>query len=313
MKNVIFVVGPTASGKTEYAIRLAEHFNGEIVSADSMQIYKYMDIGSAKPSQEQLQRIPHHLIGGIEPAKPFSAAEYKELAEACIERIFLENKLPLICGGTGLYVNALLYDMDFSAAPGDREKRDRILSDIGRGDPERLHAHLKELDPEAAQSIHPNNVKRVLRAIERLESGQEERLMPFSMTRHANPAFSSIVIGLERERQALYRRIEERVEQLLKQGLTEEVRRLLELGLTEEDISMKGIGYKELIPYLRGCGSLEQAVHEIKIHTRRYAKRQMTWFGRIDDIRWFKLEDTDFDEKALLQMIEYVEERRCKQ
>lgn len=309
MRNVIFVVGPTASGKTEYAIRLAEHFNGEIVSADSMQIYKYMDIGSAKPSEDQLQRIPHHLIGQIEPSKPFSAAEYKELAESCIETLFQANKLPIVCGGTGLYVNALLYDMDFSAAPGDRSRREQIFSGIGRGDPEKLHAYLCELDPDAAQIIHPNNVKRVLRAIERLESGQEDRLTLFRNVQHPTRTFSPIVIGLERERQALYRRIEHRVEQLLEQDLEEEVRRLLALGLNEEDISMKGIGYKELIPYLRGYGSLEQAVNDIKTHTRRYAKRQMTWFKRMDEVRWFKLEDLDFDEDALQQMIGYVEKR----
>ena len=309
MRNVIFVVGPTASGKTEYAIRLAEHFNGEIVSADSMQIYKYMDIGSAKPSEDQLQRIPHHLIGQIEPSKSFSAAEYKELAESCIETLFQANKLPIVCGGTGLYVNALLYDMDFSAAPGDRSRREQISSDIGSGDPKKLHAYLRELDPDAAQIIHPNNVKRVLRAIERLESGQEDRLTLFRNVQHPTRTFSPILIGLERERQALYRRIEHRVEQLLEQDLEEEVRRLLALGLNEEDISMKGIGYKEWIPYLRGYGSLEQAVNDIKTHTRRYAKRQMTWFKRMDEVRWFKLEDLDFDEDALRQMIGYVEKR----
>ncbi len=309
MKSVIFVVGPTASGKTEYAVRLAEIFNGEIISADSMQIYRHMDIGSAKPSQEQLQRIPHHLIGAVEPFEPFSAAEYKKLAETSIEEVFRLRKQPFVCGGTGLYINALLYDMDFSATPGNRTNREHILAEIGRGQPERLHEHLTSLDPDAARIIHPNNVKRVLRAIERLESGAEKALSSFNDTKRLTGAFSPILIGLERDRQALYRRIEERVDLLLQQGLEREVAGLLSMGLKEDDIAMKGIGYKELIPWIRGTGSLEQATAEIKTHTRRYAKRQMTWFRSLADIRWFSLEDSDFDEKALEKMIIYIRER----
>lgn len=309
MKNLIFIVGPTASGKTEYAVRLAEIFNGEIISADSMQIYRHMDIGSAKPSKEQLQRVPHHLIGTVDPSEPFSAAEYKKLAEACIEEVFHRQKQPFVCGGTGLYINALLYDMDFSAAPGDRAKRETILAAIGQGQPEKLHAHLRSLDPEAARMIHPNNVKRVLRAIERLESGTEGTLTSFDRTKCLTKAFSPILIGLERDRQALYRRIEERVDHLLLQGLEREVAGLLSMGLKEDDIAMKGIGYKELIPWIRGTSSLEQAVAEIKTHTRRYAKRQMTWFRSLGDIRWFSLEDSDFDEKALERMTFYIKER----
>lgn len=313
MKKTVFVVGPTASGKTEYAIRLAEHFDGEIVSADSMQIYKHLDIGSAKPSPEQLRRIRHHLIGEIEPTENFSVAEYKQLAEGCIDQIFRSGKVPFVCGGTGLYVNALLYDMDFSAAPGSREHREHIFSEIGGEEPGRLHARLCELDPEAARTIHPNNIKRILRAIERLESGREDRLTPFRRKRVPNKAFSSIVIGIARERQILYKRIEARVDRLLEEGLESEVRSLLSMGLSEDHISMKGIGYKEMIPYVKGHISLEQAATEIKTHTRRYAKRQMTWFGSMPEITWFSAEEADLDEAVLQEMIRHIHEKRVPQ
>ncbi len=310
MREVLFVAGPTASGKTEYAIRLAERFDGEIVSADSMQIYRHMDIGSAKPSAEQLERIPHHLIGQIDPARPFSVAEYKILAQSCIEEIFKREKMPVVCGGTGLYVNALLCDMDFSAAPGSRSEREALTAKIGQGSPEKLHAYLKNLDPEAAAAIHPNNVKRVLRAIERLESGGEGRLASFQSLQRRTLAFTPVLIGLERPRQALYERIDRRVDQLMIQGLLGEVQRLLALGLTASDISMKGIGYKELIPAILGEEALDKAVEAVKLHTRRYAKRQMTWFRRYEDMRWFSLKDDGpFDEEALTRMIEYIQQR----
>lgn len=309
MKNVLFVVGPTASGKTEYAIRLAESFDGEIVSADSMQVYKYMDIGSAKPSEEQLRKVPHHLIGTIEPTRPFSAAEYQALAQSCIEDILSRNKMPVVCGGTGLYVDALLFDIDFSASPGDRAKREAIFEKVGQGDPGKLHARLKELDPAAAQAIHPNNVKRVLRAIERLEGGQEERLTPFNRRRRQNSVFTPLLIGLERNRRALCERIDRRVDQLMARGLPAEVDHLLAMGLSASDISMKGIGYKELIPFVRGEEPLDKAADAIKLHTRQYAKRQMTWFRRYSEICWFPLENEEVEEETLQRMIGYIRER----
>lgn len=306
MKKVIFIIGPTASGKTEYAIRLAEILNGEIVSADSMQIYKYMDIGSAKPTREEQLRIQHYLIDEIDPGKPFSVAEYKYLAEKYIDDIIEKGKLPFVCGGTGLYINSLLYDLDFSAAPGNIKKRELLKKEIGQGDHQKLHAHLFELDPNAAQAIHPNNIKRILRAIERLESGSEKNLAAFADCKQTTTAFLPIMIGLERERDVLYERINKRVDKLIEAGLIAEVVSLMDKGFTESDIAMKGIGYKEIILCIKNGQAGEAATEEIKRNTRRYAKRQITWFKQYENMNWFMLKKDELEEDVLSKMVDYI-------
>ncbi len=284
MIRTYFVVGPTASGKTEYAIRLAEDTGGEIVSADSMQIYKYMDIGSAKPSADELARVKHHLIGEIDPKQPFNVSDYQKLALEYIRNIASEGKVPVVCGGTGLYINSLIYKMDFSAPEGDDAFRQRIFREED-GDTERLHERLRRLDPDAAEAIHPNNVKRVLRAIERLEKG-EGKLAEFAAATEPSDVIEPVMLGMDVERSVLYDRINRRVDLMLQNGLAEEVKSLMDMGFTSSDVAMKGIGYKEIIDAVNRGEAPESAAETIKLNTRHYARRQMIWLRRYPQIKW---------------------------
>jgi len=304
-RTVIFIAGPTAVGKTKYAIEIARAFQGEIISADSMQIYKYMDIGSAKPSKEELAAAKHYLVDEIDPREEFSAAEYQVLAKKYIEKVFGESKIPVVTGGTGLYLNSLIYDMDFSEMPGRPDLREQLRRDAERFGPEHIHNRLKELDPKAAERIHPNNIKRVIRAIEVLET-TGEGIREFSQSFKPTKDYKCILIGLTRDRRELYRRIDERVDLLMEAGLVQEVRSLLDRGLTENNISMKGIGYKEIIAYLHGAYSLDEAVRLVKRNTRHYAKRQMTWLRRISGMIWFNLTEYEREEDALSDMIHTI-------
>ncbi len=304
MIKVLFVCGPTAVGKTEYSIRLAEDLDGEIISADSMQIYRYMDIGSAKPTAEERARVPHHLVDFAEPSEPFSAALYKELALSAVKDVASRGKLPVVCGGTGLYINSLIYDMDFSGPAGDPSYREQLLKDAG-GDPARLWNRLKSLDESAAGEIPQNNVKRVLRAIERLEKG-EESLRPFAEATKPSELIDPVLIGLERDRAELYRRIDLRVDKLFEAGLADEVKGLMDMGLKASDIAMKGIGYKEIIEAVGAGLPPESASEKIKQSSRRYAKRQMTWLRRYKDMKWFALAEDGFDARAYEEMLEYA-------
>jgi len=303
MKNVLMLAGPTASGKTEYAIALANALDGEIVSADSMQLYQYLDIGSAKPTPEERAMAKHWLIDEIDPRQPFSAAEYKNKAHQYIEDIIARGKLPIVCGGTGLYFNALLYDMDFSGPAGNQKIRDRILEEEGN-DPVKLHERLHRLDPKAAEDIHPNNIKRMVRAIERLENG-EATLTPFSAVSVTDSNYHFIMIGLSWERESLYNRIDRRVDMLFDHGLADEVRNLMSKGFTSADIAMKGIGYKEIIDAVNLGFSPESASELIKLNTRHYAKRQMTWFRRYEDMKWFPVTENK-KQVVLKEMVDYI-------
>ncbi len=305
MRKILIIAGPTAVGKTEYAIETAKALNGEIVSADSMQLYKYMDIGSAKPTAEERREAVHFLVDEIDPRESFSVYEYQKRAKSAIEDIFSRGKVPIISGGTGLYVNSLIYDMDFSVRPDNnsefRKKLEAIAETQGN---EALHAKLADSDPEAAGRIHPNNVKKVIRALEMLEGG-DSRVRKFSEADTRTGDYEYCLTGLCRERQELYDRIDMRVDLLMKQGLPDEIKRLEAMGLTESFISMKGIGYKELFGYLRGKYDLEEAVRLIKRNTRHYAKKQMTWFRRYDDIHWINLSECASKEEAVERIIGY--------
>lgn len=309
MKDIIAVVGPTAVGKTEYAIRLARELDGEIVSCDSMQLYKFMDIGSAKPTKAEQAMVPHHLVDEIDPRREFSVVQYQKLARQAISDIHSRGKLPVISGGTGLYLNSILYEMDFSAPPrqdGYRKELEALAENQGV---EVLHRRLAEKDPDAAQRIHPNNIKKVIRALEAVES-TGEGIRPFSQAVQPFAGYRPFLIGLTRERNQLYDRINRRVELLMEQGLLEEVRGLMDMGLTEENISMKGIGYKELIAHLKGEYGLDEAIAKIQQNTRHYAKRQLTWFRRYDKIEWFDLSQYETSENALKDMIEWLRKNR---
>ena len=305
MSKIVALAGPTAVGKTEFAIKLAEELDGEIVSCDSMQLYKYMDIGSAKPTPEEMRRARHHLVDIIDPREDFSVAQYQKLAKDAISDILSRGRLPIISGGTGLYLNSLLYDMDFSSSPGDftyRRKLEALAEEKGSGD---LHSMLAEQDERAASLIHPNNTKKIIRALERLKKG-EESVRQFSDIRTETSDYDVILIGLTRNRDQLYDRINKRVDVLVEQGLFQEVQKLAALGLTADNISMKGIGYKEIFAYLDGRYTMEDAIDKIKKNTRHYAKKQLTWFRRYGKMEWCNISDFDSDEDAAEEVISWV-------
>jgi len=308
MRQIIVVAGPTAVGKTKYAIEIAKAFDGEVVSCDSMQLYKYMDIGSAKPTAEEQAQVKHWLVDEIYPKEPFSVARYQEMAKDCIEDIFSRGKTPVIGGGTGLYLNSLLYEMDFSNAPQDDRFRQQLEKEAEEFGPEYIHNKLREADPVAAERIHPNNVKKVIRALEGAVSGNS--IGDFKNCQEKCKDYDTILIGLTRNRAELYDRINMRVDIMVEEGIFEEVEGLLKMGLAEADISMKGIGYKEIIGYFDGQYSREDAIELIKKNSRHLAKRQLTWFRRYEDMTWFDINDYSSDEAAIEDIIRWVQAQR---
>ena len=296
MDKIICIVGPTASGKTRLSVELAKTLGAEIVSCDSMQIYKYMDIGTAKPTEAEKQGIVHHMMDFLDPRESYSVSRYVEDADPVVQDILARGKPVVIVGGTGLYLDSLIAGRQFAPLPqsGKREELTRIAETQGI---EVLMEQLRTVDPEAAARIHPSNQKRVIRALEIwLETGK-------TMTQHdletkaIPPKYQPIYFGLDYEnRQDLYDRIDLRVELMLQQGLVEEVKQLLAMGIPANATGLQAIGYKELIQYLSGQGSLQQAKEAIQLGSRRYAKRQRTWFYRNEKIRWFSLpKNPDFD------------------
>lgn len=307
-RTIVIICGPTAVGKTTVSIELAKKLNGEIVSADSMQIYKHFDIGSAKPTAEEMGDIKHYLIDEIDPRQEFSVAEYRTKAKAYIEEIFAKGKLPIIAGGTGLYINALMYNMDFSGADSDPEYRkelDKLWQEKG-GD--FLHQQLAQIDPDAASRIHSNNVKRVIRALE-VNKITGQNMSDFQTDLIPTEDYDVILIGLKRLRMRLYSAINKRVDAMMDMGLLDEIKNLKTLGLDDKFISMQGIGYKEVLPYLDGKYSYDSMVSTIKQNSRRYAKRQLTWFRRYDTIKWFDYDQCSSLDEYLSQIEHYVQER----
>lgn len=303
---LIILTGPTAVGKTDLSIQLAKAVDAEIVSADSMQIYKYMDIGSAKVTEEEMQGVKHYLVDEIEPDMPFSVSEYKRMAEEYIDEISSRGKNVIVTGGTGLYLNSLIYDMDFGKSDANQELREELNKELEENGPAYMYEKLVSLDKEAAERIHPNNTKRVIRAIEVAMSG--EKMNDFSKDLRYNKKYRPIIIVLNRDRQALYDRINLRVDIMLKNGLIEEVKGLLEKGYTKDMISMQGIGYKEIIKYFEGEYTLDEAIEIIKRDSRRYAKRQLTWFRRYEDAKWFEIDKFDSAEELKNAVVSYVKE-----
>ncbi|MED9948517.1 MAG: tRNA (adenosine(37)-N6)-dimethylallyltransferase MiaA [Peptacetobacter hiranonis] len=303
---LIILTGPTAVGKTDLSIQLAKAVDAEIVSADSMQIYKYMDIGSAKVTEEEMQGVKHYLVDEIEPDMPFSVSEYKRMAEEYIDEISSRGKNVIVTGGTGLYLNSLIYDMDFGKSDANQELREELNKELEENGPAYMYEKLVSLDKEAAERIHPNNTKRVIRAIEVAMSG--EKMNDFSKDLRYNKKYRPIIIVLNRDRQALYDRINLRVDIMLKNGLIEEVKGLLEKGYTKDMISMQGIGYKEIIKYFDGEYTLDEAIEIIKRDSRRYAKRQLTWFRRYEDAKWFGINKFDSAEELKDAVVSYVKE-----
>ncbi len=304
-RKIIAVAGPTASGKTEYAIRIAQAVNGEIVSCDSMQLYKFMDIGSAKPTAEEQAQVRHWLVDEIDPREEFSVARYRDMAKGYIEDIFSRGKVPVVAGGTGLYLNSLLYDMDFSDADKDMELRQTLMDEAELFGPEYIHKKLEQLDPVKASKIHPNNVKKVIRALEGASKGNG--IGEFSDLKERTKDYGTLLIGITRDREELYDRINRRVDIMVEQGIFKEVEKLLEMGLQEEDISMKGIGYKEIIAFFDGIYTREEAIDKIKQNTRHLAKRQLTWFRRYEDMNWVNITELG-DEGAWDKISQLIQE-----
>ncbi|MDF2987069.1 MAG: tRNA isopentenyltransferase MiaA [Eubacterium sp.] len=291
MKDVIVIAGPTASGKTNLSIELAKHLDGEIISSDSMQVYKYMDIGTAKPTAAEMQGIKHYLIDEILPSEEFNVVKFKELAEKYIEEIINKGKQPILVGGTGLYISSLVNNITFSETQIDWELREKLTKEAEEKGAGYVHEKLKEVDPSAAESIHPNNVKRVIRALEVYYQTQKPITYHNEISRAIPSKYNFIILALTMEREKLYDRINKRVDIMLENGLVNEVEKLVEMGFGDSITSMQGIGYKEILAYLKNEISLDEAVENIKRESRRYAKRQITWFKRMNEIKWFSIDN----------------------
>ena len=289
--TVIFVVGPTAVGKSAYALDLALKTDGEIISADSMQVYIGLDKGTAKPTPEEQKMVPHHMIDVVNPIENYSVAAFRDTATKIIDDIFSRGKSPIVCGGSGLYVHSLLYGLDFSGVNGDPELRDSLVKEAEEGSVQDLFKKLEELDPEAALRIHPNNVKKVIRAIERASGMLEnDGIREFDESFKTNVDYETEVIRLTMDRGKLYKRIERRVDEFLENGLAAEVRGLLDAGLPHSCTAIQGIGYKEIVKHFDGDIDYNEAVRLIKQNSRRYAKRQETWFKRYEQAKVIDVE-----------------------
>lgn len=285
LPKILCVVGPTASGKTAYAIELARENNGEIVSCDSMQIYKYMNIGTAKATAEERAEVPHHMIDFVDPNRDYSVADFVTDARACIAEILSRGKMPVLCGGTGLYIDSVLKSVEFSPQKRDNKLRDELWKKAEQDGAESVYEILKELDPIEADKVHYNNVKRVIRAIEICKTTGMTKTEADKLS-IGKPMYNPTIYGLNMPREKLYERIDRRVDIMVEQGLVGEVRQLLNMGIRRDSTAMQAIGYKELVRYIDGLCDFETAIEDIKRESRRYAKRQLTWFRRNPDIIW---------------------------
>ena len=297
---LIILTGPTASGKTALSVELAKRIGGEIISADSMQVYRYMDVGSAKVTVEEMDGVPHHLIDVLDPQDSFNVVTFQEMAKEAMKKIYANGHIPIVAGGTGFYIQALLYDIDFTDNDGDMEYRHHLEELAKEQGAEVLHSMLKEVDPPSAEAIHANNVKRVIRALEfykktgqRISDHNEEE-------RQKESPYNFAYYVLNMDRATLYDRIDLRVDKMIEAGLEEEVKQLKAMGCTRDMVSMQGLGYKEILDYLNGELSLEEAVYILKRDTRHFAKRQLTWFKREKDVTWVTQENFGFDREKIL-------------
>lgn len=309
-KPLIILTGPTAVGKTKASIGLAKAIGGEIISADSMQVYRHMDIGSAKITKEEMADVPHYLIDILEPEEEFHVVRFQQMAKAAMTDIYSRGKIPIIVGGTGFYIQALLYDIDFTENEGDsvyREKLEALVKEKGAA---YLHGQLAMVDPKSAEEIHANNIKRVIRALEFYHQTGQKISEHNERERQKESPYQFCYFVLNDRRECLYERIDQRVDQMIRNGLVQEVQTLKERGCTKQMVSMQGLGYKEIFSYLEGDCSLEEAVYIIKRDTRHFAKRQLTWFKRERDVIWVRKDELNYDDEKLLQsLLESIKER----
>lgn len=299
-KPLIVLTGPTAVGKTALSISLAKAVNGEIISADSMQVYKHMDIGSAKIMPDEMDGVPHHLVDILLPDEEFHIAKFQQLAKVAMEDIYARGRVPILVGGTGFYIQSITRDIDFTETDTDTTYRNDLEEFAKEHGAEALHERLKAVDPDAANEIHANNIKRVIRALEyyhqtgtmisKHNHEQKEKESPYNLK----------YFVLNDIRSKLYERIELRIDQMVEQGLIEEVQKLKDMGYTKNMVSMQGLGYKEILTYLDGDYTLEEALYVLKRDTRHFAKRQLTWFKREKDVIWVNKNEFDYDHKRIL-------------
>lgn len=300
-KKLVIISGPTGVGKTNLSIALAKLIGGEIISADSMQVYKYMDIGSAKVTVEEMDGVTHHLIDVLSPMDSFDVNRFQSMAYKAMDEIYERGHIPIIVGGTGFYIQSVLYNIDFQNEPTDQTYRKELEQLYTEKGGKYLHEMLQKVDAKAAEEIHENNVKRVIRALEYYKQTgekisdhnqkQKEKISPYDFT----------YFVLTDDRQKLYQRIDERVDEMVEQGLVDEVKKLKSMGCDSSMVSMQGIGYKEILDYLEEKYSLERAIYLIKQGSRHYAKRQLTWFRREKDVTWINKKDFSYDNHKILE------------
>lgn len=302
-KPLIILTGPTAVGKTELSVKLAKALQGEIISADSIQVYKYMDIGSAKVTKEEMEGVKHYLIDELMPDEEFNIFYFKEKAKEYVNEIYKNNHIPIVAGGTGFYIQSLLYDIEFKNEESNDQIRNELYQLYEKQGAAYIHNMLKEIDPESAAAIHENNVKRVIRAIEYYRLNGEKISTHNEREKQKNSPYNFKYYCLNMDRKLLYERINKRVDIMIENGLVEEVKSLLNMGYSKNLVSMQGIGYKEIVLYLEGNITLEEAVEMIKQETRRFAKRQLTWFRREKEVTFINYEDFDFDKEKVLEFM----------
>lgn len=300
-RKLVILTGPTSVGKTKLSIALAKKIGGEIISADSMQVYKHMDIGSAKIRPEEMDGVPHFMVDELEPSEEFNVVVFQQKTKQYMEEIYKRGRIPILVGGTGFYIQAVLYDIDFTENEDNNQLRSQLEQEATEKGNEYLHNRLKEIDPVSAEIIHANNVKRVIRALEfyhltgqRISEHNEEQKQKTS-------PYDFCYFVLNDDREKLYQRIDRRVDEMLEEGLVEEVTALKQMGYDRSFVSMQGLGYKEILSYLEGEISLEEAIYLIKRDTRHFAKRQITWFKREKDVIWVNKQDFCYDDEKTLE------------
>ncbi len=305
-RPLIILTGPTAVGKTELSIRLARLVQGSVISADSMQVYRHMDIGSAKIKKSEMHEIPHYLIDILEPTEEFHVVQFQQYAKKYLQEIYALGRIPIIVGGTGFYIQALLYDIDFTKEQEDSAYRDTLMQIAKEQGAHVLHQMLAKADPKAAEEIHENNVKRVIRALEFYHLSGRKISEHNEQERQKQSPYQFAYFVLNDDREKLYERINYRVEQMLAEGLVDEVLKLQKLGCNKDMVSMQGLGYKEILNYLEGTCTLEDAAYQIKRDTRHFAKRQLTWFRREQDVVWVNKPEFNYDNDKILNYMQKI-------
>lgn len=308
-KPLIILTGPTSVGKTALSLALAKAVGGEIISADSMQVYKTMDIGTAKIRTSEMEGIPHYLIDVLDPDEEFNVVLFQQMAKDCMQQIYRKNKIPILVGGTGFYIQAVLYDIDFTESESDHSYRSELEALLQEHGVNYLYDMLKQIDPESALAIHPNNSKRVIRALEFSKQTGEKISDHNKEQKEKVSPYRFCYFVLNRDRAKLYETINQRVDKMLEDGLLQEVKSLAKRGYTKKLVSMQGLGYKEILSYLEGEYSYEEAIDILKRDTRHFAKRQLTWFKRERDVTWVNKENFKSEQEILEYLLHYLREK----